>query len=110
MDIETFLLDWIDAGNSYNAERYLEKYLEDAVLDDPSVGRKFEGHKGILDYYTRYFIGYETQTRLTKLDIKENRAYLEVEFTGTFPEGKIGGMFDITFKDGKIATVKADLL
>ncbi|MBC7845680.1 MAG: hypothetical protein H7Y10_04220 [Flavobacterium sp.] len=47
---------------------------------------------------------------MTKLDVQENTAHMEVEFTGDFPEGKIGGMFDFTFKDGKIETVKADLL
>jgi hypothetical protein len=31
---------------------------------------------------------------LTKLDINNNEAHLEVEFTGEFPEGKIGGIFD----------------
>jgi len=45
-----------------------------------------------------YFIGYKTQTELRKLEIKENSAYLVVEFTGDFPEDKIGGSFDFTFK------------
>ena len=110
MDIKAFLLDWITVSNSYNTEKYLKKYLEDAVLDDPSVGRKFVGHKGIRDYYTSYFIGYKTQTKLTKLAIGNNKAHLEVEFTGEFPEGKIEGMFDFVFKEGKIAKVKAELL
>ena len=110
MDIKAFVLDWIAVSNSYNTEKYLEKYLDDAVLDDPSVGRKFVGRSGIRDYYTSYFIGYKTQTKLTSLHIQDNTAHLEVEFTGEFPEGKIGGMFDFTFEDDKIAAVKADLL
>ncbi len=110
MDIKAFLSDWIAVSNSYNTEKYLEKYLEDAVLNDPSVGRKFVGHNGIRDYYTSYFIGYKTQTKLMKSDIGDNKAHLEVEFTGEFPEGRIGGMFDFTFKDEKIATIKADLI
>jgi ketosteroid isomerase-like protein len=110
MDINTFLLDWIAVSNSYDTEKYLEKYLEDAVLNDPSVGREFKGHKGIRKYYTSYFIGYKTQTKLLKLDIRHNTAHLEVEFTGEFPEGKIGGMFDFTFKNGKVAAITADLM
>ena len=39
-----------------------------------------------------------------------NKAYLEVEFTGEFPEGKIIGSFDFIFSNGKIASVKADLI
>jgi ketosteroid isomerase-like protein len=110
MDITSFVSDWINKGNAYDTEGYLESYWEDAVLDDPSVGRTFKGHAGIREYFTSYFIGYQTQTRLVKLDIQDNKAYLEVEFTGTFSEGKIGGLFDLTFREGKIATAKADLL
>jgi ketosteroid isomerase-like protein len=110
MDIKAFLLDWIVASNSYDTEKYLEKYLEDVVLDDLSIGREFKGHKGVLEYYTKYFIGYQTQTRFLKLHSQGNTAHLEVEFTGTFPERKIHGMFDFIFRDEKIAAVKADLM
>lgn len=110
MNIKDFLEDWIKASNAFDTDRYLGKYKEDAILDDPSVGRKFIGHQGIRDYFTSYFVGYHTQTKLVKLDIDGDGAYLEVEFTGTFPEGRIGGTFDFTFKEGKIATVKANLI
>jgi len=110
MDIATFLQDWIAISNSYDTERYLEKFLEDAVLDDPSVGRQFVGHKGIKAYYTSYFIGYKTQTKVLKLLVDGDKAHLEVEFTGEFPEGKIGGLFDFVFRDEKIAAVKANLM
>jgi ketosteroid isomerase-like protein len=110
MDIKAFLFDWIETSNNYDIEKYLDKYQEDAILDDPSVGRKFIGHKGIREYYTSYFIGYKTQTKLIKLKMADNSAHVEVEFTGEFPEGKIGGMFDFTFRDGKIAEAKADLI
>lgn len=110
MNIETFIKDWIEVGNNYDTEKYLEFYLKDTVLDDPSVGRKFIGHDGIKDYFVSYFIGYKTQTELRKLEVKEDSAYLEVEFTGDFPEGKIGGSFDFTFKNDKIEFVKADLI
>ena len=110
MDIKAFLIDWIKVSNSYNTEKYLAKYLEDAVLDDPSVGRKFIGHKGIREYYVSYFIGYKTQTKLVKLDIQDNKAHMKVDFTGEFPEGQIGGMFDFSFKDEKIENVEANLI
>jgi hypothetical protein len=84
--------------------------LEDAILNDPSVGKTFRRHTGIREYFTSYFIGYNTQTELLKLNIYRNKAYLEVEFTGKFPEGKINGSFDFTFKGDKIESVKADLI
>src|SRR5687768_8057916 len=110
MDIKSFISEWIGLSNAFDADKYLEKYREDAVLDDPSVGKKFIGQDGIRDYFTSYFVGYKTQTRLVKMDIHNNEAHLVVEFTGKFPEGKIGGIFDLTFKEGKIATVQADLI
>jgi ketosteroid isomerase-like protein len=110
MNTETLIKDWIAVGNSYDTEKYLEFYLKDAILDDPSVGRKFVGHEGIKDYFVSFFIGYKTQTELRKLNAKENSAYLEVEFTGDFPEGKIGGSFDFIFKNNKIEFVMADLI
>ena len=110
MDITTFLQDWIAISNSYDTERYLEKFLGDAVLDDPSVGRRFVGHQGIKAYYTSYFIGYKTQTKILKLLVDGDKAHLEVEFTGEFPGGNIGGLFDFVFRDGKIAAVKANLM
>jgi len=66
MNIENFIKDWIAVGNSYDIEKYLEFYLIDGVLDDPSVGRKFIGHIEIKDYFVSYFIGYQTQTELRK--------------------------------------------
>lgn len=109
MNIEEFITDWLDASNSYDTNRYLDKYLEEATLNDPSVGKKFIGHKGIKEYYDTYFIGYKTQTRLINLSIRNNTAHLEVDFTGDFPGGQIGGVFDFTFKNGKILEAKADL-
>lgn len=111
MDIEKFIEEWISASNSYDTAKYLTFYTEDATLDDPSVGRKFKGQTGIKQYFESYFIGYKTQTKKVKLLLKDgNKAHLEVEFTGDFAEGKLGGTFDFTFAAGKIATVSADLI
>jgi hypothetical protein len=110
MNIEEFITDWLEASNSYDTNRYLDKFLEDATLNDPSVGKKFIGHKGIKEYYDTYFIGYKTQTILINLSTGDNKAHLEVDFTGEFPGGNIGGIFDFTFKNGKISEAKADLI
>lgn len=111
MNIEKFIEEWISIGNSYDTEKYLEFYNENSVLDDPSVGRKFTGKNSIKEYFENYFIGYKTQTQKIDLLIKdENHARLEVEFTGDFPEGKVGGTFDFTFEKGKISHISADLI
>lgn len=111
MEIKKLIERWIAAANAYDTAQYLDFYLPDAVLDDPSVGRRFEGHKGIANYFDSYFIGYNTQTSLVDVVILDERhAHVEVAFTGDFPEGNIRGTFDLTFKAGKIAFVKADLI
>lgn len=111
MDIEQFIEEWILASNSYDTEKYLTYYAEDAVLDDPSVGKKFTGKKDIKQYFESYFIGYKTQTKKVALTVNDvNKAHLEVEFSGDFSEGKLGGTFNFTFKEGKIALVSADLI
>jgi ketosteroid isomerase-like protein len=111
MNIEKFIEEWIAVSNSYDTERYLQFYAENAVFDDPSVGRKFYGRTGIKNYFTSYFIGYQTVTKKVELIIHDkNRAHLEVEFTGDFPEGKIRGTFDFQFEAGKIVYVLADLI
>lgn len=111
MNIKLFIEDFLTVSNTYNTEMYLKKWHTNASIDDPSVGQVFEGYSGIRKYFESYFIGYKTQTRLVALDIKSNNeAHTEVEFTGEFPEGKIGGTLDFTFKNGKILKVKADLI
>jgi ketosteroid isomerase-like protein len=111
MDIVKLIDQWIAVSNSYDTDQYLTFYTEDAIFDDPSVGRKFNGRTGIKEYFNKYFIGYKTQTKKVKLILKEeNRAHLEVEFKGDFPEGKIGGTFDFKFEGGKIIYVLADLI
>lgn len=111
MKIKSFVNAWMAAANQFDTNQYLSFFLPNAILDDPSVGRKFIGHTGIRNYFDSYFIGYNTQTRLVKMDIVTgDRVHLEVEFTGSFPEGTIGGVFDISFQNDRIVFMKADLI
>lgn len=111
MDIKHFISEWLKAANAFDVEKHLSFYLEDAILDDHSVGTKFKRHSGIRKYFENYFIGYKTQTRLVELNIiSDSQAHIEMDFTGEFPGGQIGGTFDFEFQNGKIKFVKAELL
>ena len=110
MDIKVCIHNWLEASNNFDTNRYLGFFHQNAVLDDPSVDQKFKGYKGIKKYFESYFINYNTQTRLKDLIISGNTAHLEVEFTGDFPEGTIGGIFDFEFKDGRITNTRANLV
>jgi ketosteroid isomerase-like protein len=110
MDIKQFVEDWLAASNAYDINTYLAKWHNDAVLEDPSVGHVFKGHAGIQKYFEDYFIGYKTKTRLINLQIISDIAvHVDVEFTGLFPEAKIGGVFDLLFNGDKIVWAKANL-
>jgi ketosteroid isomerase-like protein len=103
------IADWIAATNSRDKQQYLAFFTDVAVLDDPSVGRKFQGKKRIGEYFDAYFIGYNTKTRLVSVEPEEQRLHVEVQFTGDFPGGKTKGTFDVTFEGEKISAVHADL-
>lgn len=110
MDIKRFITDWLHAANTFDTPDFLKFWHPDAILDDPSVGHIFKGHSAIRNYFEDYFISYNTQTRLVRMEIiNEQEVHIEVDFTGEFPGGQIGGIFDFLLKDGKIAFAKADL-
>lgn len=111
MDSKAFITEFLAVSNAYDVGKYLDKWHKNATLYDPSVGQVFKRHLGIKKYFENYFIGYKTQTRLVKLNIiNDNEVHIEVEFTGDFPEGKIGGILEFIFEDGKIVKAKADLI
>ncbi|MFE7227576.1 YybH family protein [Nocardioides sp. NPDC057577] len=104
------IAEWVAATNTHDTAAYLAFFTDDAVLDDPSVGEVFEGHAGIGEYFRAYFVGYDTRTRLVSTEPRDGCLHVEVEFTGTFPEGRVGGVFDVTLTaEQKIRHVRADL-
>ena len=110
IDQDAIVAEWIAAANGHETARFLSFFTADAVLDDPSVGQVFEGHVGIGRYFDSYFIGYNTQTRLVRTEPRADILHVEVDFTGDFPGGQTGGIFDITFIGDKLSHVRADLL
>lgn len=108
-DQEAIISAWIAATNAHDTDTYLEFFTDDAVLDDPSVGEKFVGKDGIAEYYRSYFIGYNTTTRLVRAEAAGDQLHVVVDFTGDFPGGQTGGIFDITFTGDKILLIQANL-
>ncbi|ATI79941.1 nuclear transport factor 2 family protein [Sphingobium yanoikuyae] len=100
---------FIAAANAFDCEAVLALFAPDAMIDDPSTGQHFKGHRGIRDYVNRYFVGYHTVTRLLSIEsVDENRARVRVEFTGDF--GHEIGLLDIVLnEEGMIARIDADL-
>lgn len=110
MDIHAFVQKFIQTSNAYDLDGYLALFHEHATLEDVAVGETFIGHEGIKDYFNTYFIEYETQTDLTKLDIHGDSVHIEADFSGNFSKDKLKGYFEFVFQHDKIAQAKANLI
>lgn len=108
-DIEKIIRQLINATNAFDVEAALQLFADDAVIDDVSVGKKFENISGVRKYIEEYFVGYHTVTKLESLEIlDEEHVNVQVDFTGDF--GHETGGLNITFNgDGLIAAVDAYL-
>ena len=108
---ETIIADWIAVSNAHDTAAYLDFFTEDATLNDPSVGDVFErANGGVQRYFETYVVGYETQTRIVSITPEDGHEHVVVNFTGTFPGGQVGGVFDVTFVGEKISYILADLV
>jgi ketosteroid isomerase-like protein len=99
----------IAATNAFDVETAMALFTPDAVIDDPSAGHRFDGHPGVRDYLTQFFVGYHTVTRLLSIEpVNDHRARLRVDFTGDF--GHEIGLLDIAVDpEGLIVRIDADL-
>jgi ketosteroid isomerase-like protein len=96
----------IAATNAFDAERALQLFAPDAVIDDPSTGHRFDGHAGIRSYIAQYFVGYHTVTRLLSIErLSQRSARVRVDFTGDF--GHEIGLLEIAV-DAKGSIVRID--
>ena len=99
----------IAATNAFDVEAAVALFTPDAVIDDPSTGHRFDGHPGIRNYLTQFFVGYHTVTRvLSTKPAGDSRVRVRVDFTGDF--GHEIGLLDISIGiDGLITRIDADL-
>lgn len=107
--IEKIVKQFIKAANQFDVTSVLNLFAEDAVIDDISVGEKFKNISGIQTYIEKFFVGYNTVTKLVSLDISSNtKAKALVDFTGDF--GHETGGLDITLNaKGLISSIDAYL-
>jgi ketosteroid isomerase-like protein len=108
-ELERIAHQIIAAANRFDTPAVLELFAPDAVIEDVSVGEKFNGTSGIKKYITTFFIGYHTKTELLSFEqTKPGQLLAKVDFTGDF--GHETGWLDIRFNDaGLIEHIDADL-
>jgi ketosteroid isomerase-like protein len=108
-ELEQIAHQFIAAANRFDTQAVLDLFATDAVIEDVSVGEKFEGISGIKKYIVTFFIGYHTKTELLSLEYNgPDKIKAKVDFTGDF--GHETGWLDILVNDaGLIKHIDADL-
>ncbi len=100
---------FITTANAFDVEGALSLFAADTVIDDVSVGDAFVGRDGVRHYLERFFVGYNTSSKL--LSIKELDGFqsqVRLDFNGDF--GHEIGILKIAINpDGLIERIDADL-
>ncbi|MGA1830633.1 nuclear transport factor 2 family protein [Rhizobium wenxiniae] len=100
---------FIATTNDFNVKGALSLFATDAVIDDVSVGDAFVGHTGVRQYLERFFVGYNTRSKLLSMEELDTfHSTVRLDFTGDF--GHEIGILKITFNSrGLIERIDADL-
>ena len=107
--MRTLVEKFIRKTNAFDVEGALGLFAANAVIDDVSVGNAFEGRDGVRLYLERFFVGYNTVSRLLSLEgLDALNASVRLDFTGDF--GHEVGILKIAINgDGLIERLDADL-
>ena len=107
--MKKIIRQFIKATNAFDVEAALKLFAPDAVIDDVSVGETFTNTPGVRRYLEKFFVGYNTVTRLESVEVLDNRnARAQVDFTGDFGH-ETGGLNFTLNSDGLITRINAYL-
>lgn len=100
---------FIATANAFDVEGTLSLFAPDAVVDDVSIGDAFVGRTGVRVYFERFFVGFNTASRLLSIETLDAfNADVRLDFTGDFGR-EIGILKIATGSDGLIEHIDADL-
>ncbi len=107
--MQTIVESFIRTANAFDVDGALGVFASDAVIDDVSVGDAFVGQDGVRGYLERFFVGYNTRSKLLSLEALDDRnVTVRLDFTGEF--GHEIGVFKIVVNaGGLIERIDADL-
>ncbi|WP_051903801.1 nuclear transport factor 2 family protein [Neorhizobium vignae] len=100
---------FIATANAFDVEGALSLFAADAVINDVSVGDAFVGRAGVRIYLERFFVGYNTTSRLLSIETPDDfNSNVRLDFTGDF--GHEVGILKIAINsEGRIERIDADL-
>jgi len=108
-ELEHIVQQFIAAANRFDTQTVLDLFAPDAVIEDVSVGEKFESTSGIKKYFVTFFIGYHTSTKLVSLEHTDpGKIVAKVDFTGDFGH-ETGGLIIRVNEAGLIENIDAYL-
>lgn len=108
-DIEKIIRQFIKATNAFDVKTALTLFAADAVIDDVSVGSAFKNTAGVRNYLEKFFVGYNTVTKLESLEVlNKMQANAQVDFTGDFGH-ETGGLKVTINAEGLIIGIDAHL-
>ncbi|MEB2846505.1 nuclear transport factor 2 family protein [Rhizobiales bacterium RZME27] len=101
--------NFMGATNAFDMEGTLALFAQNAVIDDVSVGDAFVGKGGVRTYLERFFVGYNTASKLISVkELDSFNATVRLDFTGDFGH-EVGILAIAVNPDGLIARIDADL-
>jgi hypothetical protein len=107
--MQNLVENFIKTTNASDIDGTLSLFALEAVIDDVSVGDAFEGREGVRCYLERFFVGYNTRSRLLSIDnLDDFNASVRLDFTGDFGH-EIGVLKIAVGPDGLIERIDADL-
>lgn len=100
---------FIASANVFDVERALSLFAPDAAIEDVSVGNAFVGWDGVRIYLERFFVGYNTASRVLSIETLDGfNSNVRVDLAGDF--GHEVGILKIAINsDGLIERIDADL-
>lgn len=108
-ELNQIVQQFIAAANRFDTHSVLNLFAADAVIDDVSVGDKFEHTEGIKKYFVTFFIGYHTSTKVLSVEyVGVDKVLAKVDFKGDFGH-ETGGLDIRVNKSGLITHIDAYL-
>ncbi len=107
--MQELIRNFIETTNAGDVDGALSLFAPDAVIDDVSVGDTFVGREGVRLYLERFFVGYNTFSKLLSIETTDDHhANVHLDFTGDF--GHETGTLKIAVNsNGLIERADADL-
>jgi hypothetical protein len=107
--MQTLVQNFIRSANAFDIESTLSLFASDAVIDDVSVGNTFIGADGVRNYLKRFFVGYNTASKLISIGkLNDLTSMVRLDFSGDF--GHEVGILKIAINaNGLIERIDADL-